>query len=209
MLVYFQCWDMTRHHTCWDFVRARCLDEGFYLYHLQPTWRSIDSIDGQKSGDFFHNKGKRKEKNNLCLSLGHFDARTMAVFGGRSRSNTSALQRHLATLPTPLPIKFMLTELLPSHKKRKNLPHWSCVVLGWGGVAFIRLRSPKSFFGTLLMRNTGAVRCRGGGHSEDKNWRVASWWNCTKLRIKCGPQYNPRRSIMFNRNMLYSVYIYM
>ena len=135
MLLYFQCWNMTRHHKCWDFVLARSLDEGFYLYHLQPTWRSINSIDGQKSVDFFHNKGKRKEKNNLCLSLGHFDARTMAVFGGRSRTNTWALQRHLATLPTPLPIKFMLTEVLPSRKTQK-IAHWSCVVLGWGGVGW-------------------------------------------------------------------------
>ena len=152
-----------------------------------------------KVGWFFGiTKGTEKEKNNLCLSLGHFDARTIWQFlESVQKKNTSALQRHLATLPTPLPIKFHKTE---------KFAHWSCVVLGWGGVAFIRLRSPKSFFGTLLMRNTGAVRCRGA-HSEDKNWRVVLvklHYNANKMRTAI----IPRRSIMFNRNMLYSLYIY-
>ena len=148
---------------------------------------------------FFITKGTEKEKKQFLPVIGSlWCTDNMAVFGECSRKKT--LRPYNVTslpLPTPLPIKFHKTE---------KFAHWSCVVLGWGGVAFIRLRSPKSFFGTLLMRNTGAVRCRGA-HSEDKNWRVALvklHYNANKMRTAI----IPRRSIMFNRNMLYSVYIY-
>lgn len=148
---------------------------------------------------FWHNKGNRKGKKTIfaCHWVTLMHGQYGSFWRVFKKKNTSALQRHLATLPTPLPIKFHKTE---------KFAHWSCVVLGWGGVAFIRLRSPKSFFGTLLMRNTGAVRCRGA-HSEDKNWRVVLvklHYNANKMRTAI----IPRRSIMFNRNMLYSLYIY-